>query len=452
MTYEALKSRIRGTLITAFDPGYAETCDALIWNGRKPARRATAIVRAACVEDVQAAVRYAALHGLSVSARGSGHHFTGIAARADIVIDLAALDGMKIDASTRTARLEPAVTNKRLANALERQGLAFPVGHCGSVSISGYLLGGGVGWNSGAWGIACFSVLAVEVVMADGRLITASADTHADVFWAARGAGPGFFGIVTAYHVALQEAPGASTTQVRVYPAQSLPDVADWAERVVAMAPPNVEFTVKIDQSPNGPVLAAIANVFAASEVEAADIIAQLSEGAPEDVLSVIGPIPTPIPTLYESTGPSTPEAHRFGVDTFWSEAPLADVLAPLTHALGAAPQSKSFAVVTLRSNALPVPRDAAFSCAGRVFATLYGVWEDEADDDANLAWLRATSGRCRGMATGRYVGEADLDNPAANARTLSDEAAARLAELQTRYDPEGVFLKRSFAPAFAAA
>ena len=174
MRTETLQARLHGTVITALEPGHAGECDALVWNGRKPTRRAKIIVRAASADDVAEAVRFARENDLCVSPRGGGHQFSGVSTQADMVIDLGALDALKLDPEARTARVEPAVTNARMAAALERHGLAFPLGHCGSVPMSGYLLGGGVGWNSAEWGFACFSVTAVEVVLADGRRVTAS--------------------------------------------------------------------------------------------------------------------------------------------------------------------------------------------------------------------------------------------------------------------------------------
>jgi len=443
MTIETLKNRIRGTVITQFDPGSAEAQDALVWNGRKPDRKARVIVRAAVAEDVQEAVRTAAQLGLRVSARGGGHQFTGIAVQSDMVIDLGALDGMRIDVEGRRARLEPAVTNARLAAALDRHGLAFPVGHCGSVTISGYLLGGGVGWNSSAWGFACFSVISVEVVLADGRMATASEHENPDIFWAVRGGGPGFFGIVTAYHVRLQEAPRSSQTMVRVYPASAIAEVSDWAEQVMSAAPDFVEFTVKVAAGPAGPVLAAVANVFAPGETEAHAVFEAIGTGAPEGAFEVIGPIPTPIPALYEFTDPSTPVGHRYGVDTFWTDVRLDAALAPIVAALAIAPSDKSFAVVSLRSNARPTPSDAAFSRHGRIIGVLYGIWSDEDDDATNMDWLRASMDGCYAVATGSYVGEADLDRPGSKPPTLSAASAARLADLASRYDPQGVFAGR---------
>ena len=440
MHFDIFRNRIRGTVITAFDPDHAAACDALVWNGRKPERRARLIVRAACAEDVQEAVRYAAEHGLTVSPRGGGHQFTGIAARADMVVDLAALDGLSIDVAGRTARVEPAVTNARLATALGRHDLAFPVGHCGSVPVSGYLLGGGVGWNSGAWGIACFSVEAVEVITAAGSRLTATAAENADIFWAARGAGPEFFGIITAYHVRLYEAPRAIMSAIRVYPGAAADAVASWAEAAMAGAPSCVEFTIKVAPGPSGPSLAAIATVFAAGEAEARSVHATLAEGAPDGALGVIGPMPTPFEALYESTAASMPQGRRYAVDSLWSEAALGEVLGPVVEGIAKAPSDESFALLVLRPRAVPTPADAAFSRVGRVFGAIYGVVQDEGLDERNEAWLRATVDSVAPFCTGTYVGESDLDRPARQVTTHSAPAAARLAELRSQHDPLGLF------------
>jgi FAD/FMN-containing dehydrogenase len=445
-----LQKRLRGAVISALEPRLASESDALIWNGRKPARRAKLIVRAACAEDVAEALRFAAANGLTVSPRGGGHQFTGIATQADMVIDLGGLDGLKLDAVARTARVEPAVTNARMAAALERHGLAFPLGHCGSVPMSGYLLGGGVGWNSAEWGFACFSVTAVEVVLADGQLVKASAEHHADVFWAACGAGPEFFGIVTAYHLALQPARKAISTTIRIYPGSAADAVAHWAETVMAEAPACVEFTTKVTPTPDGPVLAAIATVFARTDAEACAIHSALGEGAPE-ALQVIGPMPTPFAALYEATEPSMPQGRRYGVDTVWSEARYGEILGRIVEGMARAPSEASMALVVLRSNAVETPSNAAFSCHGRVFGAVYAIWEDEAGDAANIGWLRATIDDVTPLATGAYVGEADLDRPHRVLRTLSSEASARLAELRSAHDPAGLFLRHRRQEAVAA-
>ncbi|MCX7888289.1 MAG: FAD-binding oxidoreductase [Rhodobacteraceae bacterium] len=445
MKIKELRSRLRGELITSDDPGLERAHEALIWNGRKPGRQARLIVRAACVEDVQEAVRFAAESGLTVSPRGGGHQFTGIAAKADMVIDLGALDGLKIDVAARSARIEPAVTNERMATVLARHDLAFPLGHCGSVPMSGYLLGGGVGWNSGAWGIACFSVMAVEVVLADGRLVTAAADENPEIFWAARGAGPRFFGIVTAYHVRLHQAPRAILTSVRVYPLDAVDQVAAWAEQAMARAPANIEFTTKISAAPpqmpvGGMILQAIATVFASGEAEARALLAALAEGAPEGTLHRLDDVPTPFDVLYELTAKSMPEGRRYAVDSVWSDATYPEVLGEVVRAMTQAPSPESIALVMLRSPMARNVEDAAFSQIGRIFGAVYGIWQDPVADRPMIDWLRTTMDTIAPLGLGTYAGESDLDRGPRRLKIHSAAAAARIDELASRFDPEGLF------------
>ncbi|MCO8146769.1 FAD-binding oxidoreductase [Rhodovulum tesquicola] len=444
MQTDTLKRRLRGNLITRFDPGHAEACDALVWNGRKPARRTRLIVRAACADDVAEAVRFAARNGLTVSPRGGGHHFTGIAAQADIVVDLGALDGLRIDPKRRVARVEPGVPNARMAAALARHDLAFPLGHCGSVPMSGYLLGGGIGWNSGAWGVACFLVEAIEVVMADGRLLTASETENAEVFWAARGAGPAFFGIVTAYHLRLMEAPKAILTELRVYPLALAGTVATWAEAAMADAPANVELTLKIATPPpempvQGPMVEAIATVFAEGDTAGHATLAELFARAPE-AMQVIGPMPTPFDVLYGFTARSMPEGLRYGVDSLWSDARFPEIVERIATGMVSAPSPRSLALMMLRSpRALP-PGDGAFSRIGRIFGSVYAIWEDADEDAAQLRWLRATMAGTAPLCLGAYVGEADLENGPRRLPTHDPAADARLRDLAARFDPAGLF------------
>lgn len=443
MDTEALKRRLRGRLITQFDPGHAEACDGLVWNGRKPERRARLIVRAAGADDVAEAVRFAAANGLTVSPRGGGHHFTGIAAQADVVIDLAALDGLRIDPERRTARVEPAVTNARMASVLARHDLAFPLGHCGSVPMSGYLLGGGIGWNSGAWGVACFLVEAVEVVMADGRRLTASETENADILWAARGAGPAFFGIVTAYHLRLERAPKAILTEVHVHPLAEAGRVADWAEAAMADAPAEVELTLKIAAPPPGvpvpgPLVEVIATVFADSDATAHATLATLFAEAPE-TMQVIGPMPTPLDVLYGLTAQSMPAGLRYGVDSLWSQAPFPEVVERIAAGMAAAPSRRSLALAMLRAPGALPPGDGAFSRIGRIFGSVYAIWEDAGEDGAQMDWLRATMAAAAPLGLGAYVGEADLDR-GPGLPTHAPAAEARLRDLAARFDPSGLF------------
>jgi FAD/FMN-containing dehydrogenase len=96
---------------------------------------------------------------------------------------------------------------EELAPALNARGRMFPGGHCPSVGLGGFLLQGGQGWNCRTLGWACESVRAIDIVTADGELVHASEDENTDLLWAARGAGPGFFGVVTRFHLRLHPRP-----------------------------------------------------------------------------------------------------------------------------------------------------------------------------------------------------------------------------------------------------
>ncbi len=443
MDTRKLKQAIRGTVVTVFDPNFAAAHDALVWNGRKPPRRARIIVRARNAEDVATAVRFAAAEGLTVSARGGGHQFSGLAMRGDVVVDLAALNDLRIDADSRIAEVGPGVTNQQLAAETGRRALAFPTGHCGSVPVSGYLLGGGLGWNAGSWGIACFSVEAAEVVMADGRILNASASEHPEVFWALRGAGPEFFGIVTRYRLRLQPAPGAILCAVRAYPGGLASGVADWVEAAAATAAAGLEVTLKVVPTPDGPLVVVIATAFAGSPVEARAMLDRFGAAAPGGAVETVPGLPASFETLYAMTGASTPAGQRYAVDAIWSDAPLAAALARAVAAIGGAPTAQAMAIFSLRPRGAAPIGDAAFSRIGRLFCALYAVWQDEVQDVVNLGWLRGNMRSFAPLATGAYVGEADLE-PGGSAQPIhSEPARARLAELQARHDPERRFLPR---------
>ncbi len=449
MTIGSLREAVRGTVIVLEDGDYEAARQALLWNGRKPGRRPLAIVRVASVEDVQAVVRFAAARGCRVSARGGGHHWAGVALQEGIILDLSALNDIAIDAEARIAEVGPAVRNGALARALGDHGLAFPTGHCETVPLSGYLLGGGFGWNSGAWGLACFNVEAVEVVTADGEIRQASATENPEIFWAARGAGPAFFGIVTRYRLRLHPLPRAITTSVWTYPLADIRTVERWMAASMAVVPENVEFSVMMGSAP--PPLAAvapkvataIATVFAESEAEARATLARIAEKAPDGTLDVQEAMPTPFEALYAIIGQFFPEGRRYAVDSFWAAAPEGRFLETLAEESGRAPSPETFSIgVILPPPAAGAPGlpDTAFSMVGPIFGCSYAIWRDPADDDANVDWLRRTANRLAPETAGHYVGEADLDRPGRLERCFSPAAWSRLQVLQARFDPAGRF------------
>ena len=185
---------LTGRLLLRGDDGYEEARVGRIFNARRPDRFPAAVLEAADDDDVVAGVR------LARRARLDGQRPVG----RPLLGGLEPARRRPADRPRRPAR--PSTTTRRpasssagpatkgaleLAPFLAERGRAFPGGHCASVGIGGYLLQGGQGWNGRAKGWACESVVAVDVVTADGELVRADAEQNADLYWAARGAGPG---------------------------------------------------------------------------------------------------------------------------------------------------------------------------------------------------------------------------------------------------------------------
>jgi FAD/FMN-containing dehydrogenase len=192
----ALKPHFRGHLIQPGDPGYDEARkvhNAMI--DKHPAL----IARCRDVADVVAAVNVAREQGLLLAVRGGGHSAPGLGTcESGMVIDLSLMKGVFVDVDARTIRAQGGCTWGDVDHAASVYGLATPGGLVSTTGVSGLTLGGGIGHLSRAYGLTIDNLLSAEVVLADGRIVTASADEHADLFWALRGGG-GNFGVVTTF-------------------------------------------------------------------------------------------------------------------------------------------------------------------------------------------------------------------------------------------------------------
>jgi FAD/FMN-containing dehydrogenase len=249
---KALQAHVAGKVTAIGDPAYEDLRRALVWNEPAPGRRPTLICRAATEHDVMAAVDFARAHRLKVAVRGGGHNWVGFSLRDhSLLIDLGELKRViSIDAKAHTATVQPAVRGRELNAALAKSGFAFPVGHRPTVPLSGFLLNGGLGCNFGGWGPGCLSIEAANVVTADGRLVVASDTRHPDLLWAIRGAGPGFFGVITQYRLKTRPTPRAITACDYFYAMERMDAVGAWAASIAGKMPKEVELTLFCTAAP----------------------------------------------------------------------------------------------------------------------------------------------------------------------------------------------------------
>lgn len=193
---QGFMAQLRGSLVQPTDLAYNETRK--LYNGMIDKRPAL-IARCVDVADVIAAVNFGREHGCDIAIRGGGHAVGGQAmCDGGLVIDLSRMRGIRVDPSNQSVRVEAGCIWEDVDHATHVFGLAVPAGIISNTGVAGLTLGGGHGYLTRKYGLTIDNLLSADVVLADGRFVTASAEEHPDLFWALRGGG-GNFGVVTSF-------------------------------------------------------------------------------------------------------------------------------------------------------------------------------------------------------------------------------------------------------------
>ena len=299
--------------------------------------------------------------------------------------------------------------------------------------------------RAGRW--ACQSVVGADVVTADGRLIRADAGQNSDLLWAARGAGPGFPGVITRFRLQTYPAPRAmwhdtwtirldDTVRLLGWLHDVLPGLDRRVEPVVAATRlPDVPLHDGADR-PDGTVLLLHTTVMADSDAEALALLAPLQDGPLAG--RELGHVQGRTSVLEENAAQTAqnPEGHRYAVDCTWTDASAA-VLAPMLQALWSELDTEhSFSIWYGW-----VPRgsrpDMAFSVEANVYVATYAIYTDPADDARYSDWVhRRTAELAAACGTGVYLGDTDFTRR--QDRFMSDDAYRRLTAIRAERDPDG--------------
>jgi FAD/FMN-containing dehydrogenase len=422
------------------DADYEAARRASCRNINLPERYPDIIVQATIEKDVVAAVRLANANNWVIGVRSGGHSWSCNHVRdGGMLLDVSRLDAVTIDPHDMRATVGPGRRGNQVNDLLAARKLFFPIGHCQGVGLGGFLLQGGFGWHSRALGMACENVLAIDYVGADGELRHANRSENAEAYWAARGAGPGFFGVVTRFHLKLYRRPKVIGAQLAFYTADHLGEIVRSAHRVGPHVPLSIELMFMVSRSIpfiDGPGVMVVAPVLADS-IFAAWKDLEFMRTRPRGAKRSTPFIPMRLSTLTARVMHHYPDNCCYAVDNMWTRASPDDLLPGLERALEKLPPAPSH---ILWMNWAPRQRrpDMAFSSEDEIYIAMYGVWR-HADDEAKAArWALNGMTDLAPHASGIQLADENLG--ARPARFMAEDNLARLDQLKAKLDPAGRF------------
>ena len=446
-TVEAFRASLRGRLL---EPGDADYDAARAVFNAMIDRRPALIARCAGSADVIASVNFAREHELLVAVRGGGHHVAGNAVCDDgLVIDLSGMKGLRIDPVGRTARAEAGLTWGELNHDLQTFGLGATGGYFSPTGVSGLTLGGGFGWLVRKHGLALDNLLFVDIVTADGRLLTASATEHPDLFWGVRGAGANF-GVVVSFEFRVHPV-GTVLAGLVIHPLAKAPEVLRCWRKYAATAPDELTSAALLFSLPPAPFVppelhgaqvVGIAVCYAGPPAVGEQVLRPLREfGPPVD--DVIEPMPFGVAqTSGDALWP--PGHHQYWKSSFLPAlsdpaiqtmvSRFADVPSPLTVV---ALDHLGGAISRVGPDETAFPHRAwAYNCL------ISSGWADSADSERNIGWTRgfyaAMEPHLAQAIYGNYMYLGDESER--RTREVYGQNSGRLAMLKAKYDPTNFF------------
>jgi UDP-N-acetylenolpyruvoylglucosamine reductase len=442
---EELRRSAQGEVIGPEDNGYEDA--RRVYNGMID-KRPAAVLRCTGTADVATAVSLAHREGLDLSIRGGSHSAPGFGTNdGGIVVDLNPLQSVVVDAGERTARAGGGCTWKVFNEATGVHGLATTGGIIGSTGIAGLTLGGGIGYLARRYGLTCDNLTSAEVVLADGSVVEASDGSHDDLFWALRGGG-GNFGVVTTFEYRLHPV-GEIYGGPIVYPVDRAEELIHFYRSYIAEAPEELGGFLGFHMAPPLPFLpeewhfknVCLAVLCWAGPMEQGERMVQPFLEAAPPIGAHVGPMPYPaLNTAFDELLPR-------GLQAYWKASfarELSDGAAQVHAEYGSKVPSIQAAV-----HLYPIdgavqrigPDETAFAYRDVGFSpVIAGMWESPADNEANIAWVRAYYEALRPFSVeGGYINFMDADDQS----RIQDNYRgnyARLAHVKAMYDPENVF------------
>ena len=440
---EGLAAQMRGPLITPQDAEY--DASRAVYNAMIDKRPAL-IARCADAADVIAAIGHARREGMLLAVRGGGHNGAGLGTCDDgLVVDLSGMRGVIVDPKARIARVLGGSKLGDVDHATHAFGLATPSGIISTTGVGGITLGGGLGHLTRRCGLSIDNLIEADVVLADGRLVRASEDENADLFWALRGGG-GNFGVVVSFSFRLHP---VSTVLAgpTVWPLEATPEVMRAYDEFMGTAPDGIGgFFAFIEVPPAPPFPPELhgrkmcAVVWCLADDTPANALAPVLE-AVEPALHAVGPMP--FPALNSFFDGLYPPGHQwYWRADFMRELPDEAIAAHLEHAERLPTMQSSMHLYRIDGAAARVGADdTAWGFRDARYAqVIVGVDPDPARAgdlrDWTIAYWEALHPYSMGGAYVNFM----MDEGADRVRASYGSHYDRLADIKAIYDPDNVF------------
>jgi FAD/FMN-containing dehydrogenase len=446
-----LRASLNGRVTAPGEPGYDEG-RTVFYGGidRSPA----VIVRPGDTDDVARVISLARETGLELAVRSGGHSIPGHSTtEGGIVLDLRDLNGLEIDLDRRTAWAETGLTTGRYTAAAAEHGLATPFGDTGSVGIGGLTLGGGVGYLVRKHGLTIDSLLAADVVTADGELLRVDVESHPDLFWAIRGGG-GNFGVATRVRLRLHEV-GTVVGGMLILPATA--DTIHSFVQAAEAAPEELSGIANVMPAPPMPFLppeqhgrlVIFALLVYAGEAEAGERAVAPFRALAEPLADMVGP--KPYPAIFEGGGEEdfhpVAAARTMFVDSIDRSA--AETIVEQLQASTAMIAATQLRVLGGAAARVPTDATAYAHRQSRIMvnvAALFGTPEEAPEHEP---WVVGLAGALRQDDPGAYVNFLGDEGEDRIRAAYPGETWERLVAVKRRYDPTNLFrLNQNIPPA----
>jgi FAD/FMN-containing dehydrogenase len=445
-----LRAAVDGRVITPDDLGY-DQARTIFYGGFE--RRPAAIVRPADAAQVAQVVNLARDGGHELAVRAGGHSTVGHGlTEGGIVLDLSELSAIEVDPEARTAWAQAGLTTGAYTAAVQAHGLVTGFGDTASVGVSGLTLGGGVGYLVRKHGLTIDSLLAAELVTADGRILEIDDERHPDLFWAIRGGG-GNFGVATRLKFRLHPLDGIVGGMLLLpATAQVIADFMAAAES----APEELSGIANIMVAPPMPFLppeahgklVVMAMLCYAGDAEAGQRALAPFRALAEPLADMLQPAPYAVmfpPGEGEHEFHPTAVSHTMFMDTV--DRQMADTIMEQLQASDAPLRAVQLRTLGGAMARVPVEATAFAHRHSRIMANVAAFYEDLADRDRRQGWVDGTAAALQQGDEGAYVNFLGDERPERVRRAYPGSTWDRLVEIKRRYDPDNLFRRNHNIP-----